>query len=39
MLGDAYIQLRTALDTTTETTGGDTRTGIGAVFIQKIIDF
>ncbi len=35
---DAYLQIRTALDTTTEVTGGDARTGIGAVFIQKEID-
>lgn len=35
---DAFVQLRTALDTTTETTGGDQRTGVGAVFIQKEID-
>jgi hypothetical protein len=35
---DAFLQLRTALDTTTETTGGDQRSGIGAVFIQKEID-
>ncbi len=38
MPSDAYLNLRTALDTTTETTGGDQRTGIGAVFIQKEID-
>lgn len=35
---DAYLGLRAALDTTTEVTGGDTRTGVGAVFIQKEID-
>lgn len=38
MPSDAFLQIRTALDTTTETTGGDSRTGIGAVFIQKEID-
>jgi len=38
MLNDAFINIRTALDTTTEVTGGDARTGIGAVFIQKEID-
>ena len=38
MPNDAFLQIRTALDTTTEVTGGDTRTGIGAVFIQKEID-
>ncbi len=35
---DAYMQIRTALDSTTEVLGGDTRTGVGAVFIQKEID-
>ncbi|KKN51118.1 hypothetical protein LCGC14_0625820 [marine sediment metagenome] len=35
---DSYLQLRAALDTTTETTGGDSRTGVGAVFINKEID-
>ena len=35
MSGDAFLQIRTALDSTTEVTGGDTRTGVGAVFIQK----
>ncbi len=38
MPSDAYLQIRAALDTTTEVTGGDARTGIGAVFIQKEID-
>lgn len=38
MPSEAFLQIRTALDTTTETTGGDTRTGVGAVFIQKEID-
>ena len=38
MSNDAFLQLRTALNTTTETTGGDTRTGVGAVFINKEID-
>ena len=38
MQSDAYLNLRTALDTTTETEGGDQRTGIGAVFINKEID-
>ncbi len=38
MPSDAFLQIRTALDTTTETTGGDQRSGIGAVFIQKEID-
>ena len=35
---DAFLQVRTALDTTTEVSGGDTRSGVGAVFIQKEID-
>ncbi len=38
MPSDAFLQIRTALDSTTEVTGGDTRTGVGAVFIQKEID-
>ena len=38
MPSDAFLQIRTALDSTTETTGGDTRSGVGAVFIQKEID-
>jgi len=38
MSNDAFLQVRTALDSTTETSGGDTRTGVGAVFIQKEID-
>jgi len=38
MPSDAYLQIRTALDSTTEVTGGDARTGVGAVFIQKEID-
>jgi len=38
MSSDAFLQIRTALDSTTDTTGGDTRTGVGAVFIQKEID-
>ena len=38
MQSDAYMQIRTALDSTTEVIGGDTRTGVGAVFIQKEID-
>ncbi len=38
MRTDAFLQIRTALDTTTSTTGGDQRTNIGAVFIQKEID-
>ena len=38
MPSDAFLQIRTALDSTTEVTGGDSRTGVGAVFIQKMID-
>src|SRR3990167_894043 len=38
MPSDAYLQIRAALDSTTESTGGDSRTGVGAVFIQKEID-
>lgn len=38
MPSDAYLNLRTALDSTTEVTGGDSRTGVGAVFINKEID-
>lgn len=38
MVSDAYIQIRTALDSTTEVTGGDSRTGVGAVFIRKDFD-
>ena len=38
MPSDAFLQIRTALDSTTDTTGGDTRTGVGAVFIQKEIE-
>src|SRR3990167_11293818 len=38
MPSDAFLQIRAALDSTTEVTGGDTRTGVGAVFIQKEID-
>lgn len=38
MPSDAYMQIRTALDSTTEVTGGDQRSGVGAVFIQKEID-
>ena len=38
MPSEAYLQVRTALDSTTEVTGGDARTGVGAVFIQKEID-
>src|SRR3990167_2346905 len=38
MPSDAFLQIRTALDTTTDVLGGDQRTGIGAVFIQKEID-
>ncbi len=38
MPSDAFLNMRTALDSTTEVTGGDTRTGVGAVFIQKEID-
>lgn len=38
MSNDAFLNIRTALDSTTETTGGDQRTGVGAVFIQKEID-
>ncbi len=38
MPNDAFMQIRAALDTTTEVTGGDSRTGVGAVFIQKEID-
>ena len=38
MPSDAFANIRTALDSTTEVTGGDTRTGVGAVFIQKEID-
>lgn len=38
MPSDAFLQIRTALDSTTEVTGGDSRTGVGAVFIQKEID-
>ncbi len=37
-MNDAFLQVRTALDTTTEVSGGDTRSGVGAVFIQKEID-
>ena len=38
MTNDAFLQIRTALDSTTEVTGGDARIGVGAVFIQKEID-
>ena len=38
MSSDAYLQIRAALDTTTEVTGGDSRTNVGAVFIQKEIE-
>jgi len=38
MPSEAYIQIRTALDSTTEVFGGDQRTGVGAVFINKEID-
>lgn len=38
MPSDAFLQIRTALDSTTEVTGGDQRSGVGAVFIQKEID-
>ncbi|MFH2028808.1 MAG: hypothetical protein ABIJ08_06730 [Nanoarchaeota archaeon] len=38
MISDAFLQIRTALDSTTEVTGGDSRTGVGAVFINKGID-
>ena len=38
MSNDAYLQIRTALDSTTERVGGDQRTDIGAVFILKDID-
>jgi len=38
MTMDAFLQIRTALDSTTEVEGGDARTGVGAVFIQKEID-
>src|SRR3990167_6061789 len=38
MPSDAFLQIRAALDSTTEVTGGDSRTGVGAVFIQKEID-
>lgn len=38
MPSDAFLNIRTALDSTTENTGGDARSGIGAVFIQKEID-
>src|SRR3990167_11115458 len=38
MPSDAFLQIRAALDSTTEVTGGDSRTGVGAVFIQKQID-
>jgi hypothetical protein len=38
MPSDAFLQIRTALDTTTEVSGGDARSGVGAVFIQKEID-
>jgi len=37
-MNDAFLQIRTALDSTTEVTGGDARSGVGAVFIQKEID-
>jgi len=37
-MNDAFLQIRTALDSTTEVTGGDQRSGVGAVFIQKEID-
>ncbi len=35
---DSFMQIRAALDSSTETLGGDQRTGVGAVFIQKEID-
>jgi len=38
MPSDAFLQIRTALDSTTEVTGGDQRPSVGAVFIQKEID-
>lgn len=38
MPSDAYLNLRTALNSTTNNDGGDQRSGIGAVFIQKEID-
>ena len=37
MPSDAFLQIRTALDSTTEITGGDSRTGVGAVFILDSI--
>ena len=38
MPSDSYLQIRASLDSTTEITGGDSRTGVGAVFINKAID-
>lgn len=38
MLGDPLISVRAALTTTVNTTGGDGRSGIGGVEIQKVID-
>jgi len=38
MSNDAYLQIRTALDATTNNDGGDQRSGIGAVFVQKEIE-
>ena len=38
MPSDAFLQIRAALDSTTEVTGGDSRSGVGAVFILKDID-
>ena len=38
MLGDPLLSVRAALTATANTTGGDTRTGIGGNEIQKMID-
>jgi len=38
MLGDPLLSVRAALNSTTNTTGGDARTAIGGVEIQKVID-
>ena len=38
MFGDPLLSVRAALTSTTNTTGGDARSGIGGVEIQKVID-
>ena len=38
MFGDPLLSVRAALTSTSNTTGGDARTGIGGVEIQKVID-